>query len=402
MIVLDEREQDGIYKKAKVLVVSRTKMGYSNVCIGSISTEGKYMRLLLPNDQKMKANIDININDYLIIEYKDVKQIIAPHYEDVSIYYAKKISTNNIPLQTYLKSFNLKTWKGGPEELYEKKLIWSNNKGYISSSNVPEQSVGFWIADRDLYLNDNRYIYSVDHEKYSIPYVGINKPHSCIYKGTLIRVSLARWWNNGSFDEDRCYLQLSEFYPLEEETNILEKIEQSIENKTKININYFINGKYQLFNNVKPYKILFMGDNYYLACEVEEEYKFTMFRVTKIRSLIQTEKTFSFDENILEFTEYIQTPFSKYTDNFKDNLIEVHLEIDKSKAAYFEIKDYLSSQEIVRRKENGNMIISFIVTQELELEDLVKKWIPYIKVIKPLSLDQKIKNELKQFIADSM
>ena len=88
MTVLDEREEGSIYKKEKVLVVSRTKMGYSNVCIGSISEEGKYMRLLLPNDQKMRSSIDININDYLTIEYQDVKQIVAPHYEDISIYYA--------------------------------------------------------------------------------------------------------------------------------------------------------------------------------------------------------------------------------------------------------------------------------------------------------------------------
>lgn len=146
MTVLDERKQGSIYKKEKVLVVSRTRMGYSNVCIGSISEEGKYMRLLLPNDQKMRSSIDININDYLIIEYQDVKQIIAPHYEDISIYYAKKISTNNIPLLPYIKSKGMSIWEGSPEVLFNNKLNWPTNKwtskGYISEGNVPNQSVG--------------------------------------------------------------------------------------------------------------------------------------------------------------------------------------------------------------------------------------------------------------------
>ena len=31
-----------------------------------------------------------------------------------------------------------------------------------------------------------------------------------------------------------------------------------------------------------PYKILFMNDNYYLACETNNEYKFSMYRINNI------------------------------------------------------------------------------------------------------------------------
>jgi len=50
------------------------------------------------------------------------------------------------------------------------------------------------------------------------------------------------------------------------------------------------------------------------------------------------------------------------------------------------------------RKENGNMILSYVVTQEIEIEELIKKWIPYIKIIKPTSLELKIKNDLIEWI----
>lgn len=49
------------------------------------------MRLLLPGNTKMRNEIDININDYLIIKYLDPIQIVPPHVEDVSIYYTKNI-----------------------------------------------------------------------------------------------------------------------------------------------------------------------------------------------------------------------------------------------------------------------------------------------------------------------
>lgn len=403
MVIFDQQDRNITYKEAKVLVLSRTKMGYSNVCIGAISENGKYMRLLLPGDAKMRNDIDININDFLIIKYLDPMKIIPPHVEDVSIYYAKKISTNNIPLIKYLKSKNVKIWEGTPESLYDNKLIWpiknfGPSKGYISENNVPEHSVGFWIPDKDMYLSNGRYDYITDNVTYSIKYVGVNEPFECIYKGMLVRVSLARWWKGEFFSDYRCYLQISEFYPLENEENILYKIKTAINSKNMLQITYFINGNYQIFNDVKPYRLLYMNDNYYLACEVPTDYQFTLFRVAKIRSVIQTNFNFNFNENILEFTKYIQTPFSKYSPNFKDKLIQIELEIDKSKVPYFEIKNFLPSQKIIDRKENGNMLISYIVTQEIEIEELIKKWIPHIKIIKPNSLEEKIKYDLQYWL----
>ena len=41
MVIFDQQDRNITYKEAKVLVLSRTKMGYSNVCIGAISENGK-------------------------------------------------------------------------------------------------------------------------------------------------------------------------------------------------------------------------------------------------------------------------------------------------------------------------------------------------------------------------
>lgn len=34
----------------------------------------------------------------------------------------------------------------------------------------------------------------------------------------------------------------------------------------------------------------------------------------------------------------------------------------------------------------------------MEIEELIKKWIPYIKVIEPLSLKEKIENDLRSYL----
>ncbi len=79
-------------------------------------------------------------------------------------------------------------------------------------------------------------------------------------------------------------------------------------------------------------------------------------------------------------------------------MIDVLVEIDKSRASFFVAKKFLPSQEIVKVKEDNNLLVSFKVTQEREVEDLIKQWIPYIKVIEPFSLDEKIKSDLRKYL----
>lgn len=150
---------------------------------------------------------------------------------------------------------------------------------------------------------------------------------------------------------------------------------------------------------VKPYKILFINENFYLACEVEhEDYAFSMYRISKIKTIEDTSKTYHKNYDIENFIKDIQTPFSKYTPNYKEHLVDIKLEVDSKKAFFFKSKKYLKSQNIDETKEDGSLIVSYKVTQEYEVEELIKKWIPYVKVIEPLSLKQKIEDELKEYL----
>ncbi|MBK6496893.1 MAG: hypothetical protein IPG00_01470 [Saprospiraceae bacterium] len=85
---------------------------------------------------------------------------------------------------------------------------------------LPENSVGFWISDQDLILDkDNKhYNYptaNVFARTKHFPYVGFEPNVEVIPSGTLMRVSLARWWCPEDSDlPERCYLQLSGWYGL--------------------------------------------------------------------------------------------------------------------------------------------------------------------------------------------
>jgi len=150
---------------------------------------------------------------------------------------------------------------------------------------------------------------------------------------------------------------------------------------------------------VKPYKIVFMNENFYLAGEnTDIEHPFTIFRISNIQEIKLHTKTFHLNPDIESFIKELQTPFPKYTPNYRTHMIEVLVEVDSKKARFFKLKKFLPSQRIVETKDDGSLLIAFKVTQEMEMEELIKKWIPHMKVIEPLSLKEKIEDDLRQYL----
>ncbi|MFK7780144.1 MAG: WYL domain-containing protein, partial [Candidatus Gracilibacteria bacterium] len=196
-----------------------------------------------------------------------------------------------------------------------------------------------------------------------------------------------------------CYEFITKPYETKKgDVKLLKEIEQAINWKRYTTVIYKV-GDALVEYEVKPYKIVFMNENFYLACEnTDEEYPFTIFRLANIESIKLHTKTFHIDFDIAEFIKHIQTPFPKYIPNFKKHLIEVIVEVPASKARLFKAKKHLASQKELETKEDGTLVLSFKVTQELEMEELVKKWIPHMKVVTPLSLKEKIEDDLKEYL----
>ena len=181
------------------------------------------------------------------------------------------------------------------------------------------------------------------------------------------------------------------------EYDLLKKMERAIYHNRVVYINYDVDGEIQQFE-VKPYRIVFMQENFYLACEVlNQEFLFTIFRISNIKDVIDTSRTFHANYDIIDFIDQMQTPFARYTPQFKQNKIEVVLEVDQSKARFFRAKKFLPSQKTTEL-DNGNLQLRYTVTRELEVEELIKKWLPHIKVISPVSLKEHIAQQLAEYL----
>ena len=202
-----------------VIIVSKTKMSNA-ACVGGVLGNGNFVRLLNSNGYNQDSDTELNIGDVWTIKYQERNEKTPPHIEDVLVSSMTfKFSFGSISkMVTYLKEkLKVKIWSGSTEVLFDGKIQWtSGGSGYISKTGeIPENSVGFWIPDKDLTRNDfkEKVRYSYPLRWRNIAYVGYQNPVDKILSGTLVRVSLARWWSPND-DEERCYLQLSGWYDL--------------------------------------------------------------------------------------------------------------------------------------------------------------------------------------------
>ncbi|MDQ7083980.1 MAG: WYL domain-containing protein [Sulfurovum sp.] len=189
--------------------------------------------------------------------------------------------------------------------------------------------------------------------------------------------------------------------PFENKLNnkeIYSTLEKAIYRKRKLTMRYEVKGEERPFE-IKPYKILFMNENFYLISEVEgQKFRVKISRISKIKSLIMDSESFYHHAEINRFIGQMQTPLAIYSEGYEEKLIKVMLEVDVSKAEHFKSKKHLASQNIEEEKSNGKLILSFQVTQNMEIEELIKKWIPYIRVIEPMGLKKKIEAKLREYL----
>ncbi len=196
----------------EAVIISKTKMN-KGCCVGAILSNGEGIRLLDSDGHNQPSNTSYQVGQIWDLTFTYRTEITEPHNEDVLVINST-FKGNVANLQDYLeKKLKVKIWKGTHNNLFDNKIRWTNNgSGYISvRTGLPEHSVGFYISDTDITFEDNHYVFGSDTSK-KIASVTLQTQVD-IPAGTLIRVSLARWWKPEDVDmEERCYVQLSGWY----------------------------------------------------------------------------------------------------------------------------------------------------------------------------------------------
>ncbi len=205
----------------EILITSKTHKGKVACVGGLVLNTNRFVRLLNPGNWDQYADTAFEIGEIWDIGFHDREDIEPPHIEDIIIQSQNYVS-DEPNISNYLSSCGITIYSGDPSQIFNGRLGWSGSGGgYIGNrEDLPSNSVGFWISDKDLDLEeDNKhYLYSSANpftQGKRFPYVGFEPAVDKIPAGTLLRISLARWWKPEDSDiNERCYLQLSGWYGL--------------------------------------------------------------------------------------------------------------------------------------------------------------------------------------------
>ncbi|GAB4315338.1 MAG: hypothetical protein Kow0059_07370 [Candidatus Sumerlaeia bacterium] len=197
--------------------MARTQMGGNSRCIGGLAEEGMSVRLLTSTGDNYDTSAPFQIGQIWNLRYTQRARLVPPHVEDVLVT-AKEYLGDQTDLHAYLLA-RAAPWRGGIDQVFGGRVRYTGNgNGYVCERiGIPDRSTGFWIPDRDLHLRDDgkHYDYGTGSPRRGLSYVGEVEPIDSISAGTLVRVSLARWWRPPDADpdlEERCYLQLSGWF----------------------------------------------------------------------------------------------------------------------------------------------------------------------------------------------
>lgn len=199
---------------ATVLIVSKTKMA-NGVCVGGINEQtGELIRLHNERGGNLSADAPYEIGDRWVLSVETAWNVReAPHVEDKQTSPIRKIGNVGISgIVDYVKTHNLgsRLFEGTLNGTFEGCL---QSRIYVTRDCVPSFSTQFWIPDENL-------IHVVSFEKdyyfyrgFKIKYVGLLPAIPQIPSGSIVRLSLANWFDGkGAWSEKRCYLQISGWY----------------------------------------------------------------------------------------------------------------------------------------------------------------------------------------------
>ncbi|MGH2279680.1 helix-turn-helix transcriptional regulator [Aliarcobacter sp. ERUVET-7] len=184
---------------------------------------------------------------------------------------------------------------------------------------------------------------------------------------------------------NRAYMvQNSGFEDIQEKQQLFENLSTAIiEEKT---ISFFYNDKKRVVN---PYKLINTNGIWYLSALENNTIKTYTF--SKIKSLKISSDKFVVDKNILKEIEKSEINFLSKESK------EVHLKIQNSAKEYFLRKKVLSNMKIIDNTDEY-FVVSTNVSFDDEILNIVKQWIPYIEILKPVELQEKLEDVLKKYL----
>ena len=174
--------------------------------------------------------------------------------------------------------------------------------------------------------------------------------------------------------------------------------------KTAIKYNEYIKirfrrddvSKKDKFIEVKPIKLVFIDNNWYLAY-VEDE-KLYLGRVNFIEEIEVSNRSYQ-KSSIKEQLYLLENRLQNSMTDFNKPLKTATIKASKNVSRYFkkEMKKFFPSQTFIEEKD-GEVIFSIEYTQSLEILPFIQKWLPDLEILSPKELKEEFLSKIEKVI----
>jgi len=174
---------------------------------------------------------------------------------------------------------------------------------------------------------------------------------------------------------------------------VVQQLESAIKSRQEISCSYAFEDKSRIID-LKPLKIAnYEGFWYLIALDARNDV-LKKYYLKNISQITLKEETFTTDSKLDELLENsISVWFQKEVEPYR-----VTLALSPVVAKYFQRKPLSKTQRIEEMHEDGSMVISVEITDDMEIVPVVKYWLPHIRVYSPMHLKEMIMEDLKQYM----
>ncbi len=146
---------------------------------------------------------------------------------------------------------------------------------------------------------------------------------------------------------------------------------------------------------VEPYKLTNFDGIWYLFAKNLNTNKMKNYILSEIKEVKDLNRPYKMTQEKID--NILKNVHSAW---FEDGTAyTVIIKVNKNISHYFKQRDFLHSQEILEEFENGDLCISFEVTHDEDIDNIIKSWLPDIEVLQPKRYKEKIISELRDYLS---
>lgn len=167
--------------------------------------------------------------------------------------------------------------------------------------------------------------------------------------------------------------------------NILNTLRQAISTQSKLGYSY--KGKSRV---VEPYKLINNGGLWYLAAV--ENNKLKSFEIGLIEEVNVSDQQFNRE---IKFLEELENNKGIYF----GNKVIVTLKVSSKAANYISRRELFPEQRLLKKEDDGELIISVSITESEVLFRWLRYWMPEISILTPTSLAHQFSDDLLEKVS---